>query len=127
MAYTGPRQWLVEQLTPLLPGYRLVPWDNVPTVSDRTVIFYRSRVAQSPEAPLGSFDHSITLYVATPKTVGEAALDDLDDALDDVLLALLKVTGVTWSDATYKVLGDPAVQPAFEISVTVRTQLPEEE
>lgn len=119
---SGPRQFVSDALAAALgDGWALIPYDTQVTPSGKTVMFYRSTVEQTPEAPMGSWQHEITLYVATAKQVGPDALDALDEALDEVLVALYEADGIAWSTATYKVLFETI--PAFEVKVQVWTNV----
>jgi hypothetical protein len=116
------RTWLQDGLaTELGDGWTLIPFDKQITPSGRTVMFYRSSVIPTPEAPDGHMTHTVTLYVATAKQVGSDALDALDAALDDVLVALYALHNVTWTTATYKVLNDTV--PVFEVQVQVPSNI----
>ena len=108
------RTWLRDELATHLD---LLPYDKELTPSQRTVMFFRSLVVPAPAAPLGAQMHTITLYVATAKQVGPDALDALDEALDDVLVALHKIHNVVARSATYKILGETV--PTFEVLVDV--------
>lgn len=122
----NPRTWLRDQLTTHLgPGWLLIPHDKDLIPAQKTVMFFRTRVVPAPEAPRGAQTHTFTLYVATPKQLGPAALDDLDDALDDVLLALFKIPNVVARSATYKILDETV--PCFEVLVDVPTKITETE
>lgn len=120
------RTWLRDELAARLEdGWLLLPYDTKLTPAQRTVMFFRSRVVPTPEAPRGSQTHTITLYVATAAQVGPDALDDLDDALDDVLVALFKIRNVVARSATYKILGETV--PCFEVLVDVPSKITETE
>ena len=115
------RTWLETGLKAELDGWTLVTYDQQITPSGPTVMFFRSSVVPTPEAPDGHMTHTVTLYVATAKQVGPDALDALDVALDAVLIALYALKNVTWTSATYKVLNDTV--PAFEVLVQVPSNI----
>lgn len=122
----NPRTWLRDQLTTHLgPEWLLLPYDKDLTPNRPTVMFFRSRVVPAPEAPRGAQTHTFTLYVATAKQLGPKALDALDDALDDVLVALFKIRNVVARSATYKILGETV--PCFEVLVDVPSKITETE
>lgn len=115
------RQYLDQVLTAGLPdGWRVIPYDDAPTISEPTVMFHRATARALPQAPSGTWESTMTLYVLTPRQVGEPALDALDDALDVVLMVLDGADGLTWSEATYTTLSD--TYPTFQITAQVRTQ-----
>jgi len=120
---TNMRTWLEAGLKTQLgtTGWTFITYDSEIVPSGRTVMFYRSSVIPTPEAPDGHMTHTITLYVATAKQVGSAALDALDVALDDVLIALYALKNVTWTSARYKVLNDTV--PVFEVLVQVPSNI----
>jgi hypothetical protein len=116
------RTWLEAGLkTGLGAGWTLITYDSQITPSGPTVMFFRSSVIPTPEAPDGHMTHTITLYVGTAKQVGPDALDALDVALDDVLIALYAIQNVTWTSARYKVLNDTV--PVFEVQVQVPSNI----
>lgn len=119
---TNMRTWLEAGLEAELDdGWTFITYDSSVTPAGLTVMFYRSSVVPTPEAPDTHMTHTITLYVATAKQVGSAALDALDVALDDVLVALYALKNVTWTSATYKVLNDTV--PVFEVLVQVPSNI----
>ncbi|QUC01104.1 hypothetical protein [Cellulosimicrobium cellulans] len=120
---TNVRTWLLAQFRSALgTGWQLTPYDEELTPSRKTVMFFRSSVVPSPEAPgSGYLDNTVTLYVATAKQVGPKALDGLDAALDDVIVALHGIHNAVFVSATYKVLGETV--PAFEVQVTVTSNI----
>lgn len=119
---TNIRKWIETGLkTELDDGWTFITYDSSVTPSGQTVMFYRSSVVPTEEAPDGHMTHTITLYVATAKQVGSAALDALDVALDAVLVALYALKNVTWTSATYKVLNDTV--PVFEVLVQVPSNI----
>lgn len=119
---TNMRTWLVDGLkTELDAGWTFITYDSQITPSGLTVMFFRSSVIPTPEAPDGHMTHTVTLYVATAKQVGSAALDALDVALDDVLVALYALKNVIWTSATYKVLNETV--PVFEVLVQVPSNI----
>lgn len=116
---TNVRLWLKDQLRAQLgTGWQLTPYDEQLTPSRKTVMFFRSSVVPSPEAPGSGFlDNTVTLYVATAKQVGPGALDTLDAALDAVVVALHEIHNAVFVSATYKVLNETV--PVFEVQVEV--------
>lgn len=116
------RRWLETGLDAELgEGWTLITYDQQITPSGPTVMFFRSSVIPTPEAPDGAMTHTVTLYVGTAKQVGPAALDALDAALDAVLIALYAIKNVIWTSATYKVLNDTV--PVFEVQVQVPSNI----
>lgn len=115
------RDYLAEHLAEELGAeWRIIPWDDNPTVTEPTVLFFRSAVEPTPEAPLGSWTHDMTLYVVGPRQEGQPALDAVDGLLDDVLTALHNIPGVLWSNAEYQTLRD--TYPAFKVTAQVFTK-----
>lgn len=115
------RQFLDQVFTAELPDeWRVIPFDDNPTISGLTVMFHRASARPAPQAPNGTWESTMTIYVLTPQQVGEGALDALDDALDVVLDVLDGVDGLTWSEATYATLSD--TYPTFQITAQVRTK-----
>jgi hypothetical protein len=120
------RTYLADELAERLDdGWRVIPWDDKPTLNGPTVLFYRSQVVQTPEAPTGSWSHTMTGFVASARQLDAPALDELDALLDAVLIALHDIPGVLWLQADYVTLAD--TYPAFKILVRVYTKPATEE
>lgn len=115
------RTYLKQKLTETFPTWKVIPYDKMPdAIGSPTVVFYRSNVASLTEAPIGSWAHTHTLYVLSPKQVGEEAIDDLDTLLDELLAFLDLTPGITWTTAEYEVLGETF--PTFRITAVIRTK-----
>ncbi|MCB7135358.1 hypothetical protein [Cellulosimicrobium marinum] len=113
------RLWLMDQLRASLgTSWLLMPYDQEFTPSRKTVMFFRSSVVPSPDAPgSGYLDNRVTLYVATSNQVGPKALDALDVALDEVIVALHGVHNAVFVSATYQVLNEKV--PVFMVQAEV--------
>lgn len=86
--------------------------DNLAT--GRTYVqVYRETLTRAPEA-LG---HALKVVVFVAKQGSAQAEDDLEGALDAVLLTIERMDGVQWSEASRVVLAD--AWNAYEVSVTV--------
>jgi hypothetical protein len=113
------RQTLADALTEALgASWRVIPYDDNPTVLDPTVMFYRERVDAG--STRGLVTHTFALHVVGPGQAGTSAADDLDALLDAVLDVLdtdQTLARLTWSTAEYEVLGD--TNPAFKITATL--------
>lgn len=115
------RTYLKQKLEESFPTWKVIPFDRtIDAVPEPTVLFFRTNVQSLPEAPIGSWAHTHTLYVLSPKQVGEEALDDLDTLLDELLAFLDLTPGITWSDAEYQVLSETL--PTFRITAVIRTK-----
>lgn len=70
----------------------------------------------------GYITHNLKVSVAIPKTNSEAAENELDAAVDAVMLSLESMNDVFWQEATRNILGDKF--EAYEISLqAVRPQI----
>lgn len=79
------------------------------------VMVIRTDIRPAPNA--GTYVSEFSLWVIEPKTIKPE--DDLDDALDAVLLALDEYAFVTWSRAERSTYLD---HPAYRIEATVLTK-----
>lgn len=102
------REWLDENLKPLLPeGWRWVPYQrNVDTLDAVTVIWKQSRIVPLDEAPLGAVRVEGTLTVCTPHQDIARAEEALDDAVTDLCSALDGLDGIAWTSAQKVALGE---------------------
>lgn len=63
--------------------------------------------------------HNLKVVIATPKKMTSAAEDELDTALDALMLSLQRLPDVYWQDARRLTLGDSF--PAYEITLVAIT------
>jgi hypothetical protein len=80
------------------------------------VMVHRSKITK---APLGHLDHAVTLHVLVPETLGEAAEDAADTALETVLGLVEAMNDLDWTGA------DRAAYENFtgwEITLTASTK-----
>lgn len=91
-----PRQTIADQLiTDHATLYSIYPWMYSPTGDLRkcAIAVYRTDLGDHPSTP-GALRHSVTIDAYGTKTLGEAAEDELDDLLDDILLSLQRIDGL---------------------------------
>lgn len=110
------RKGLADELTKVLPKkYKVVAEPRVLDALEAhrpVVMLIRTSMAPALNSQ-GSYLSEIVVWVIEPKTID--AEDDLDDALDAVLLALDSFGFLTWSKAERSTYVD---QPAYRIETT---------
>jgi len=67
----------------------------------------RTVTKPAPEAPNGALQVDFDAWLIMPNQSAEAGEDDLDDALDELLVALRAIDWVLWESATRSTYGDP--------------------
>lgn len=113
------RDWLQEQLTPLLPpSWQIIPNQVMPqTLSRITVVIKHLEMERLAEAPLGSLRHQIILTVADPHEDQVKAENALDDEVLKLCTALDSLDGLTWTGAKKVAVRDPYI--GWDITLTV--------
>jgi len=114
------REQLAAKIMEDAPHITAYPWvmepENV-TKGKPVASVYRANLNNGPQANVLRHDLTIDLYVSL--TDGPEAEAEAEDALDEVLLALQRMPGVTWTDAKRVSFGNPApVFAGYSISVS---------
>lgn len=100
-----PRTLLAEQFT-ADHGHKVYPYPYSPSeVRAPVIAVWRTDVDPHPSSP-GLLRHTLTVNAYVGKALGEEAEDALDDLLDDVLLSLQRVEGVTVTKSERTVFKD---------------------
>lgn len=125
-----PRRVLADRLTTELGAeYRVVGWaKGMDRLDRRTVMVWTDTLAPTG---IGSdrLDLTLAVWVLTPHTTAELADDDLDEALAEVLAALLTLDVFAWTSATRDVWDDAwhgyriEVRAAGDVAPAVNDQL----
>ena len=117
------RSQVANALRPLLPtNMRII---DVPRSLDGVdanrpvVLLYRDRLEKAPNAQ-GAYFSTISLWIITPNIDTVRAEDALDNALDDVIVALDQLVWANWRTAERSIFGD-AQAPAYRIDLQVAT------
>lgn len=113
------RKMLAAEIRKALPTkkYRVLDApreSDVPEAGHPVVMVIRTHVR--PTRNPGSFISEFDIWVIEPKTIDPE--DDLDDALDQVLLALEPLPWLSFDDAARTKYGE---QPAYKISAITHT------
>lgn len=89
---------------------------NLDAVETKRPVVMLIRTEMKPAANAqGAYLNEIAVWIIEPKTID--AEDALDDALEDVILALDAFPGVLWTSAERSTYGDDE-QPAYRIQTT---------
>jgi hypothetical protein len=92
------RSDIADVLTAELPAdYAVMAYvKSLDNTSRPVVMVHRSKITK---APLGHLDHAVTLHVLVPETLGEAAEDAADKALETVLALVERMDRLDWTGA----------------------------
>lgn len=81
------------------------------------VLLYRERMTKAPNA-IGSYFNEMAVWVISPNVDPRRGETQLDETLDEVIVALDSITWLNWSLAERSVFGDNQA-PAYKITVTL--------
>lgn len=80
-------------------SYRVAGSTTLDRLDTRTILLWQTNLDPFAAAGRDGVKVTLTLRLLTPYADGDAADDDLDDGLLDVLGVLLPVSWVVWTDA----------------------------
>lgn len=105
---TTPRTTLADQIKADYEeskGYKVYPYPYFPSEVRKPVIsVWRTDLNPNGDSP-NYLIHPLEVQIYGGKTVGEAVEAELDTVLDDVMLSLQRVEGLTFDGATRTVFG----------------------
>jgi predicted RNase H-like nuclease len=91
---------LAEALRKALPTYRVTGYVDQPDAVTRpTVMLWQSAMERLEQIDLDRVRVTLELWILTGRENPERADDDLDDALEAVLVALQPLSWVAWTQA----------------------------
>jgi hypothetical protein len=103
---TTPRQILAEQFTTDHPAHKVYAFPYAPTeIRANVIAVWRTDLSPHPEAA-GKLRHALVINAYAGATIEERAEAELDDLLDDVMLSLQRIEGVTFDSAERAVFAD---------------------
>jgi hypothetical protein len=103
---TTPRTLLAEQFTTDHPAHKVYAYPYAPKeIRANVIAVWRTDVGPHPTAA-GLLRHSLVINAYAGATIEERAEAELDDLLDDVLLSLQRVDGVTFDTAERSVFAE---------------------
>lgn len=116
---TAPRLTLQQGIRPHLPkGWLIKPTSaKTDNVSATVVQFQQTRVEKMPQAPRGKLAIEFLMTIKSGKEQTQAAENDLDDAVVQLLHALTKA-GFLWRDCD-KALFDNQTRMGYQLTVTI--------
>jgi hypothetical protein len=96
---TTPRTQLAAQFIADHPAHKVYAFPYAPTeVRANVIAVWRTDLGPHPEAA-GKLRHSLVINAYAGASIEEAAEAELDDLLDDVMLSLQRIEGVTFGSA----------------------------
>lgn len=115
------RDWIDEQLTPLLPdAWSLIPNQRIPeTINATTVVLKHLKIERLEEAPLGQLRNTVTLTVADPHQDQVTAENELDESVLTLCTALDALPKLNWTGAEKVLVSDTYL--GWDITLTVIT------
>lgn len=101
-----PRQTLAAQLIADYPGHKVYAYPYAPAeIRANVIAVWRTDMAPHPTSPK-LLRHSLTINAYGKATLEERAEAELDDLLDDIMLSLQRIDGVTFTSAERTVYAD---------------------
>lgn len=101
-----PRTTVAAQLMADHPTHKVYAYPYAPTeVRANVIAVWRTDMAQHPTSPK-LLRHSLTINAYGKATLEERAEAELDDLLDDIMLSLQRIEGVTFTSAERTVYAD---------------------
>lgn len=102
-----PRETIAAQLSGDWPGHVVYAYPYAPTTDIRknALAVYRTDVDPHPTSP-NQLRHAVTIDAYGKTKLGTDSEVELDDLLDDILLSLERLAGVTFLKAERKVFKD---------------------
>lgn len=113
------RNWLAEQLAPLLPsGWKVAAGMGIPATIDRTWVAIKNlRIAPLAEAPTSHLNNFTTVTIASKFTDQAKATDVVDDQVLELVMDLLTIEGLTFIDANKVLVNDTYI--GWDISLSI--------
>jgi hypothetical protein len=116
------RQWLQDELTPLLPtGWKVLPNQvGTETLSKVTVVIKHLGIKKLSEAPVHHLSNDVTITIIDPHTDQVRAENALDDSVLELVTALDSLPGLTFISAK-KVFADETYL-GWDIETTIHSR-----
>jgi hypothetical protein len=117
------REELRKRLTPVLPkGYVLRPNGLALETITKPVLQLKQLAMQpSAEAPMGSLTVEFVATMAVPQRNPQAAEDQLDDDVTEMVTALDQLPDLNWTRAQKVTAGPDDQYLAYDITITFNT------
>lgn len=98
MSGSSVRDWLVAELTPLLPAKWKISANQVgvETISNVSVIIKHLGITKLPEAPAHHLANDVTITIIDPHTDQVRAENALDELVLELVTALDSLPGITF-------------------------------
>ncbi|MGV8851715.1 MAG: hypothetical protein ACOH1M_03995 [Rhodoglobus sp.] len=101
MSVNSVRQWIQDELTPLLPtGWKVIPNQvGIETISNVTVVIKHLGIRKLSEAPVYHLSNDVTITIIDPHTDQVRAENALDDSVLELVTALDSLPGLIFVSA----------------------------
>ncbi|WP_404311302.1 hypothetical protein LG314_07935 [Agrococcus terreus] len=95
------RKFVTDALKEHLPTWRVIDNHARPDALDRLTVFVATTdIARASEAPMGSYDTTVSLILASPKADNIAAAEaDLEEALEALVQVIENELRLVWGPA----------------------------
>jgi hypothetical protein len=116
------RQYLVDQLKPLLPEkWRWYAYNtNLDNLSTPVAMLWLQTITRTPEAPMGFRSTTFLLTIVEPKQDPAQREDPLDENLIELVDAIDTIPNVRWTRAERATFQDTYL--AFDITLEIITK-----
>lgn len=118
------RELIDQTIVKHAPQWKVLADEAKPDVLDRiTVRIFNQRVRRAPDAPMGSYEHTVNIRLVSHVTDVTIAETDLEAALDSLLEVIerhLAPLGALWDEAE-KVIDSDTQTLAWDIPVRLIT------
>lgn len=94
------REFVASTLREQFPEWRVIDNHATPDALDRITCFVAvTSIARLADAPMGAYDTTVTITLASPKADNVAAAeDDLEEALEALVLCIEDHFGTAWEE-----------------------------
>lgn len=115
------RSEIADVLKAQLPAavkYKVLPYmRELDNAASRVVMVHRKKITRNTERH-ALIDHDVVIHVLVPETLGEAAEDAADAAVDDVLAVVQAINDIDWTTAERSTYSNFV---GYEITLTATT------
>lgn len=97
--------------------WAIVDYSRIPdSISKHTIVLYRESYRNLPQAPIGTYEHTFSVWVLVSADTTDDVLDDLTDTVTGA------VEDIAWAQWVTAERGTFGTYPGNKITVTAYTQ-----